>query len=75
MPVAWAHLGLLGRAHHQRNIRPVDVGVDQAHALAKLLECDGEVDGDSGFADTALAGSDGDDLRYSRQSDRRGHGR
>ena len=28
--------GLLARAHHQRNVGAVHVGVDEAHALAEL---------------------------------------
>ena len=49
-------------AHHQRDVGAVDVGVDQSDALSELGERDGQVDGDRGFADPALTGSDGDDL-------------
>ena len=73
--VACADLGLLGRAHHERHVGAVDVGVDEAHALAELAERDGQVDGDSGFADAALAGTDSDDFGDARQGDRRRHGR
>ncbi len=53
--------GLLRSAHHERDVGAVDVGVDEADAMAELSERDGEVDGEGGFADAALAGSDGDD--------------
>ena len=56
-----ADAGLLGRAHHERDVGAVDVGVDEADALAELRERDGEVDGEGGFADAAFAGTDGDD--------------
>ena len=49
-------------AHHERDVGSVDVGVDEADALAEFGERDGEVDGDGGFADSAFAGTDGDDL-------------
>ena len=60
--VPWAHGGLLAGAHHQRNIGAVDVGVDEAYALAEPRERDGQVDGDGGFAYPAFAGTDGDDF-------------
>ena len=72
--VAGADLGLLGRAHHERNIGAVDVGVDEADALSEPGEGNGQVDGDGGFADAALAGTDCDDLGDAGQCDRRRHG-
>jgi hypothetical protein len=42
-------------------------------ALAQLAERNGQVHGDRGFADAALAGTDSDDLRNARQSDGRRH--
>ena len=72
--VVLAHDWLLGRAHHEGNIGSVDVGVDEAHALAEPAERNGQVDGDGGFAHAALAGTDGDNLGYARQSYGRGHG-
>jgi hypothetical protein len=77
----WARLGsiwLLARmrglrsAHHERDVGAVDVGVDEADAMAELSERDGEVDGEGGFADAALAGSDGND---GFDSGKRGGGR
>jgi hypothetical protein len=53
--------GLLGGAHHERDVRAVDVGVDEAGAIAELDEGDGEIDGEGGFANAAFAGSDSDD--------------
>ncbi len=54
--------GLLAGAHHQRHVGAVDVGVDEAYALAEPRERDGQVDGHGGFAYPALAGTDGDDF-------------
>ena len=62
MRLSGADFGLLGGAHHERNVGAVDVGVDEAHALAEPRERDGQVDGDGGFAHSALAGTDGDDF-------------
>jgi hypothetical protein len=48
-------------AEHARDRGAVDVGVEQADALAELFECDGEIDGNRRLADTALAARHGDD--------------
>jgi hypothetical protein len=53
--VALENAGLLGRAHHQRNIGPVDVGVNQSDAVAKLGESYCHVNGQRGFTDSAFA--------------------
>ncbi len=50
------------RAEHGGNVRSVDVGVDEADAVAELGERNGEVDGNGGLADAALAGADGYDV-------------
>ncbi len=71
--VAGANRGLLARAHHQRHIRPVNVGVNQADALAQSRKRNGEIDGDGGFAHTALPGTNGDNLGDAGQCDGRGH--
>ena len=65
---------LLGRAHHGGDVGAVDIGVDEADALAELGESNGEIDGDGGFADSAFAGTDGDDFGDAGQSHGRGHG-
>ena len=62
------HRRRLVHAHHARNVRPVDVGVHEADARAALRERDGEVHGDGGLADAALAGRDGDDAAEVRDS-------
>ncbi len=54
--------GLAGGAEHGGDVGAVDVGVDEADAVAELGERDGEIDGDGGFADAAFAGADGDDV-------------
>jgi len=53
--------GLAGGAEHEGDIGSVDVGVNEAGAMAEFGEGDGEVDGEGGFADAAFAGSDGND--------------
>ena len=48
---------------------PVDVGVEDADALAQLRERDAEVRGERGLADPALAGGDRDDAAVARKTD------
>ena len=48
-------------AHHPRDVGPVDVRIHEADAVAGARERDGEIGGDGGFADAALAAGDGDD--------------
>ncbi len=55
------HRRRLVHAHHARDVRPVDVGVHQPDARARVRERDGEVDRDRRLADAALAARDGDD--------------
>jgi hypothetical protein len=54
--------GLAIGTEHERDVGTVDIGVNEADTLAELGEGDGEVDGNGGFADAALAGADGDDV-------------
>jgi hypothetical protein len=54
--------GCCAGAHHERDIGPVDVGVDEADLVAHAGESDGQVDRDRGFAYAALAGADCDDF-------------
>ena len=51
-------------AEHARLAGAVDVGIEQAGRRAQLVQGDGEVDGKGGFANTAFAGGDGDDVFY-----------
>ncbi len=53
--------GLARGAEHQRHIGAVDVGVNEADAIAQFRQSDGEIDRQRGLADAAFAGSDGDD--------------
>ena len=46
---------------HLRDGRTVHIGISQADFVAEPGECDGQVDGYGGFADTALSGGDGND--------------
>ena len=54
--------GQLLHAQHGRDVRAVDIGVQQADARAALRQGHGNVDGDGGFADAALARADGDGI-------------
>jgi hypothetical protein len=54
-------------AEHVRDGVAVDVGVEHAHALAARGERGGEVRGQRGLADPALAGGDRDDSRRGRE--------
>ena len=72
-------VGTLANAEHDRDVRAVHVGVEQADPRAGETQRDGDVDGDRGLADPALAGADRDrvanagDLLASRQSARGAH--
>ena len=52
---------LFARSKHQRDVRTVDIGVEEAYAMAQLGKDDRQVNGQSGLADSSLAGPDGDD--------------
>ena len=52
---------------HDRHVRPVDVGVDDADLAAALREREREVHGDRRLADAALARADGDDVLHAGQ--------
>ncbi len=71
--VAGADGGLLGGAHHERDVGAVDVRVDEADALTEAREGDGEVDGDGGLSDSALAGTYGNDLGDAGDGEGGGH--
>src|SRR5439155_1747206 len=60
------HSGAPARAEHERHIGTVDVGVDDAHRPARPGERHGEVDGDGGLPDAALAGGDRDRMAHLR---------
>ena len=60
--VVGSQLGLAACAQHQRNVGAVDVGVEQSDLEAEARQSQREIDGESGFADSALAGADGNDL-------------
>ena len=54
---------LLGaKVEHGGQRGAVDIAVHQADGRAFAGQTDGQVDGDGGFADPALAGADGDDV-------------
>ena len=60
---------LLVDAEDVRDRVPVDVGVEDADALAELRERDGEVRGEGRLADAALAARDRDHAAVARQAD------
>ena len=50
------------RAEHERNARPVNVAIAQPDSSLGLLERDGKIRRDGGFADAALAAGDRNDV-------------
>ena len=46
---------------------PEDVAVKQSHFIAQTGQCDGEIGRNGGFADSTLAGADGNDVLDARQ--------
>ena len=52
---------LLAQSQHQRNVRSVDVGIEETDFVAHPGEDDRQVNGQSSLADSPLAGADGDD--------------
>ena len=61
------HLRLTAHAQHQRDVRPVDIGVEQADLVSHLGERDGQVHRQRSFAHAALARTHGNDGIDSRQ--------
>ena len=59
--VAFGQLGLAACAQHQRNVGPIDVGIEQSDLEAKASQGQRKIDGERGFADSTLAGTDCDD--------------
>src|SRR5262245_40765449 len=49
-------------AHHNRHVRAVNVGVEDAHFRAHQSERHGQIDRDRGFTHAAFAGADRDDV-------------
>src|SRR5581483_803767 len=60
------------RAQHERHVRAVDVGIEQADFVSELAESEGEVHSQCGLADAALSGTDSDNGIYARQRLRAG---
>ena len=56
----FAHQRLLGDAHHHRDTRAVDIGIEQPDLRAGAGQRDRHVDGHRRLADAALAGRNGD---------------
>src|SRR5882762_490278 len=52
---------LFARSKHQRDVRTVDIGVEEPHAMAQPGKDNRQVNGQSGLADSSLARTDGDD--------------
>ena len=58
------NFGLRVDAEHQRDVGPVDVGIEQADLVSELRQDNREIDGERGLSHTAFAGTDGDDSAY-----------
>src|SRR5688572_9163162 len=52
----------LGHAHHHGNVRAVDIRIEQPDLSSSQGHGYGEINGNSGFADSAFAAADGDDV-------------
>src|SRR6266850_3583571 len=52
---------LLAQSQHQRNVRSVDVGIEETDFVPHPREDDRQINSQSGLADSPLAGADGDD--------------
>ncbi len=61
------HLWLLVGAEHERNVRSVNVSIEQSDFMTHLRECERQVDCERSLADAAFAGTDGDDGVDARQ--------
>ena len=55
------HFGLLVGPKHERNVRPVNVAIEQANAISHLVERERQIHGERGLADSAFAGTNGND--------------
>ena len=55
------HLRLLVGAEHERDVRAINVAVEQSNFVAHLTQGDCQIDRERGLADSALAGTDGND--------------
>src|ERR1700676_382383 len=55
------HLRLFVSAKHEGDVRAIDVTVKQSDFVTHFAERDCEVDCEGGLADSARAGTDGDD--------------
>ena len=58
-----AQVVVAAAAQGNLGIGQAQIGVQQHHALAHQLQCNREVHGHGGFADTTLAAGDADNLR------------
>ena len=56
------NLGLFVGAKHERDVRTVNVAVEQSNFIAHFAERDRQIDRQRGLADSALAGTNGDDV-------------
>src|SRR5215475_3736173 len=57
-----SHIRHVFAAHHNRHVRSVNVGIEDAHFRPRQAERHGQIDRDRGFAYAALAGADRDDV-------------
>jgi hypothetical protein len=53
-------------AHHERDIRAVDIGVEQPHATSQGSESDRYIHRYRGLSNATFSGSDGDEMADAR---------
>ena len=53
-------------AEHERNVRAVDIGIEQSDLVTQAGQSDGKVHRQSGFSYAALAGADSDNRLHAR---------
>ena len=67
-----ARRGLV-RPHHQRNVGPVDIGIQQPGLVAQLRQRNRQIHGNGGLPDAAFAAAHGNQIRNSRYRQLRLH--
>src|SRR6267142_840852 len=63
---------LLAQSQHQRNVRSVDISIEETDSVPHPREDDRQVNGQSGLADASLPRNNGDDGVYGRKRLRTG---
>src|SRR5271154_3258523 len=66
------HFRLFIGAEHEWDVGTIDIAVEQSYFVTHLSQSDGQIDGKSRLADSALTGTDGDNGIDTRKRLRRG---